>query len=84
MATFGQQLRAAMERQDVTIRKLAQAMDVPEKTVSRWREPSARGPSITDCVKIAAVLGVPITDLVPSPQAEESKPPPNQRVSPPE
>lgn len=49
----------------MTIRELARAMDVAERTVSRWRKPTARGPSIADCAEIARVLGVPITDLVP-------------------
>jgi transcriptional regulator with XRE-family HTH domain len=71
MATFGQRLKAAMERRDVTIRELAKQMDVPERTVSRWRE-HARGPNISKCARIARVLGVPITDPVPTPRAEES------------
>ena len=70
MATFGQRLRAAMERQGVTVRELAKRMDVHEKTIYRWRE-DPRGPSIADCDKIARALGVPITDLVQTPGVGE-------------
>jgi transcriptional regulator with XRE-family HTH domain len=71
MATFGQHLCAAMERQDVTVRELGKQMDVHEKTIYRWRD-HPRGPNISDCARIAQALGVPITDLVPTPRAAES------------
>jgi len=70
METFGQRLKAAMDRRDVTVRELAKRMDVHEKTVYRWREHS-RGPSIADCDRIARALSVPITDLVPDNGSEK-------------
>jgi len=73
MPTFGQQLKAAMERRDVTVRELAKRMDVHEKTVYRWRE-SPRGPNLYDCARIASALGIHITDLVPTAGRRQASP----------
>jgi hypothetical protein len=60
-----------MKRREVTVHTLAMRIGKPEKTIYRWRA-HPRGPSISDCAEIARVLGVPLTDLVPTPRAAAS------------
>ncbi len=80
---IGTRIRQLRKRANLTQPELAEKIGVHEMTVRRW-ESGQRSPRIEEIQKLAAVLGVPVTELLsdspaelppmPAPVPEQDKP----------
>lgn len=71
MYSFGDLLKAAMERHGWTVRQLAAELDVDQRNITRWRA-SKVGPNAQTVLEIAEAMDIDIDELIPRRQGSAS------------